>query len=65
MKSNMGSTDRIIRIVLGLIIVGVGFYFKSWWGAVGIIPLATAGIGWCPLYCPLKISTKGKSADAS
>ena len=53
----MGSADRAIRLVIGLVIIGVGIGMKSWWGAIGIIPLATAGIGWCPLYCPLKIDT--------
>lgn len=57
MKCNVGKTDKIFRIIVGLIIIGAGFYFKSWWGAVGIIPLATGLIGWCPLYVPLKINT--------
>lgn len=60
----MGSADRAIRLVIGLVIIGVGIGMKSWWGAIGIIPLATAGIGWCPLYCPLKIDT-GSSPKSS
>jgi sulfite exporter TauE/SafE len=57
MKRNIGRTDRIIRIVLGVVLIALGFYFSSWWGAIGLIPLATAAIGWCPLYAPFKIST--------
>lgn len=57
MKRNVGSVDRIIRVVLGLVLIGLGVYFSSWWGAIGIIPLATAAIGWCPLYVPFGLST--------
>ena len=57
MKKNVGTADRIIRIVLGLAIIGVGIGWKSWWGALGIVPLATAAIGWCPAYLPFGIST--------
>ena len=57
MKKNIGKIDKIVRIVIGAGITIAGVYFKSWWGLVGIIPLATALIGTCPLYCPLGIST--------
>lgn len=60
MKKNVGGIDRGLRIVAGLVIGGVGIYFHSWWGLVGIIPLATGLIGWCPCYCPLKMSTTGE-----
>lgn len=58
MKANMGKTDKIIRVILGIAIVALGVYFKSWWGAIGLIPLLTATISWCPLYAPFKISTR-------
>jgi hypothetical protein len=58
MKSNMGKADKVIRIVVGLAIVAAGIYFKTWWGLVGIIPIFTAIINWCPLYFPFGISTK-------
>lgn len=57
MKQNVGSIDRIIRVVLGLVIIALGFYFNSWLGAIGIIPLFTAAVGWCPLYMPFGLST--------
>lgn len=58
---NIGNTDRIIRIVLGLAIVVLGITFKSWLGLVAIVPLATAAVGTCPLYLPFGISTRGKA----
>ena len=57
MKPNVGGLDKKIRIAAGLIIIAAGAYFQSWWGAVGIVPLATALINWCPAYLPLGIST--------
>ncbi len=60
MKSNVGKTDRIIRIVVGLLIGAAGVVFKSWWGLVGIIPLFTGIIGFCGLYLPFGISTVKK-----
>ena len=57
MKTNIGSTDRIIRIVIGLVILGVGYYFKSWWGLVGLLPIATAVFRFCPGYAPFGFST--------
>jgi len=57
MKNNVGSVDRLIRIILGLLIAIAGVVFDSWWGLIGIIPLATGLFKFCPLYLPLKIST--------
>jgi hypothetical protein len=59
MNANVGDIDRTIRIVLGLAIIAAGVYFKSWWGAVGIVPLLTATIRWCPAYLPFGLSTRG------
>ncbi len=60
MKCNVGRTDRIIRVIIGLGIIWAGFYYEDWRGAIGIIPLATAAMGYCPLYTPFKFSTCGK-----
>lgn len=57
MKTNVGSPDRIIRIIAGLAILAAGYYYQSWWGLIGIVPLGTAAIGWCPAYLPFGIST--------
>lgn len=61
MTCNVGKTDRIIRVIVGVAIAALGFYFKSWWGLLAVIPLFTAAIGYCGLYVPLKISTVKKN----
>ncbi len=64
MKKNVGSTDKIIRYILGIIILILGLIFHTWWGLIGLIPIFTAVIGWCPVYVPLKISTtKGEKKE--
>jgi len=63
MTCNMGTTDRIVRLVIGVAIAALGFYFKSWWGLLAVIPLATAALGFCGLYVPFKISTLKKKKD--
>jgi hypothetical protein len=57
MKCNVGKTDRIIRVIVGVGIIAIGVYLKSWWGAIGVIPIITATIGWCPAYLPFGISS--------
>jgi len=60
MKKNVGSTDKMIRIVLGIVITALDIYFKSWSGLVAIVPLATAFMNWCPAYSLLGISSDKK-----
>lgn len=60
MTRNVGQTDRILRIVAGILIIAAGVYSQSWLGLIGIIPLFTGATGWCPLYTPLRISTVGE-----
>jgi len=59
MKRNVGGADRAIRIAAGIVIIAIGFYCKSWWGLVGIVPLATGIVGFCGLYPLFGISTCG------
>ncbi|MCD0421097.1 DUF2892 domain-containing protein [Rubrivivax sp. JA1024] len=62
MKSNVGGIDRILRIVLGLALIGMTLAgFIGVWGWVGVVPLLTGAVGFCPLYplfgfstCPVK-----------
>jgi hypothetical protein len=61
MKCNIGRTDKIIRLIVGLTIIGIGFYFKTWWGAIGLLPLMTVVTGFCGLYKILGISTVCKT----
>jgi hypothetical protein len=57
MKKNIGRNDKIARIILGILIIVLGIVYNSWWGLIGVIPLATAFINFCPLYLPFGIST--------
>jgi len=61
MKCNVGKTDRIIRVIIGLAIIWAGFYYEEWWGLIGIIPLVTAAIGYCPAYTFFRFSTCRKN----
>ncbi|WP_315705731.1 MULTISPECIES: DUF2892 domain-containing protein [unclassified Bradyrhizobium] len=64
MTQNVGKTDRLIRLVVGLAVLSLVFVGpKTLWGLLGLIPLGTALIGWCPPYAMLGINTCGaKSA---
>ena len=57
MKRNVGKIDQIVRIVIGAGMIAAGVFFESWWGAIGIVPIITGAVGWCPAYLPLGIST--------
>ena len=57
MTQNVGSTDRLIRIGLAIVIAALGVYFQSLLGLIALVPLGTALIGWCPAYVPLGIRT--------
>lgn len=58
MKQNVGSIDQVIRLVIGLGALSLIFVGpKSWWGLLGLVPLATAAVGFCPLYRIVGIST--------
>lgn len=57
MKKNVGSLDRVLRWVIGSVIIALGILFQSWWGLLGILLLLTGSIGWCPLYLPFGLST--------
>ncbi len=56
----MGNTDRIIRGVLGLLVIAAGVYFSSWFGLIGVIFIGTAAFKFCPAYLPFKFSTEEK-----
>ncbi len=57
MKTNVGKADRVARVIIGVVILSLGFWFKSWLGLIGIVPIFTAAIGWCPAYLPFGINT--------
>jgi hypothetical protein len=58
MSKNVGGIDRILRIVVGLALIGLTLAgIIGMWGWIGVVPLATAAIGWCPAYLPFGIKT--------
>jgi hypothetical protein len=58
MTSNIGSLDRILRVILGLGLLSLIFIGpKTLWGLVGLVPLGTALVGFCPAYRLLGLST--------
>ena len=62
MKANVGGIDRILRVVLGVVLIALTLTGTiGVWGWIGVVPLATAAFGFCPLYtligfssCPMK-----------
>lgn len=60
MTRNVGTIDRAARVVLGLVLLSLVFVGpQTNWGWLGLVPLATAVIGWCPPYALFGISTCG------
>jgi len=58
MKKNIGGAERIIRIVAGIAILSLAFVGpKTAWAYLGIVPLATGLMGWCPPYALFGFST--------
>jgi len=64
MTKNIGGIDRKIRVIVGLAIIGAGVFYNNIWGAVGIVPLGTALIGWCPPYAIFGISSCSVKSDS-
>ncbi|MBK1727485.1 YgaP family membrane protein [Halorhodospira neutriphila] len=58
LNRNMGTADRTIRAVVGLILIALAFVGpQTAWGWIGLIPLATAAVGVCPAYMPFGLKT--------
>ncbi|MBL8997671.1 MAG: DUF2892 domain-containing protein [Gemmatimonadales bacterium] len=58
MATNMGTFDRGLRVIVGvfllsLVVVGP----RTLWGLVGLVPIGTALVGWCPLYALFGLTT--------
>ncbi|PLW79161.1 YgaP family membrane protein [Cohaesibacter celericrescens] len=61
MTVNVGSLDRVLRIVVGVALLSMMFIGpKTMWGLIGIIPLATGLMRSCPLYSIFGLNTCGK-----
>ena len=68
MKANVGNADRVIRIVAGILILSAVFLVEGnarWFGLIGIVPLATALIRWCPAYGLLGMNTCGTASKTA
>ena len=58
MNANVGNADRILRIVAGIILISLVFVGpKTVWGWVGLVPLITGFIRWCPAYTLFGLNT--------
>lgn len=57
MQCNVGGIDRVLRLILGVVIVGTGAALGSWLGVIGVIPLLTGLTGRCPSYLLFGFST--------
>jgi hypothetical protein len=63
MQANIGKTEKIIRIIVGVAIIVAGVIFQSWWGAIGAIPLITGLIDYCPAWSIFGINTCKTAQD--
>jgi hypothetical protein len=50
MKKNVGGIDRILRLVIGLVIMAVAVYYRAWWGVFGLIIFLTGAMSRCTVY---------------
>ncbi len=57
MTTNVGGIDRVLRIVVGLALIVWAATGGPDWAWIGVVPLATGAIGWCPVYLPFGIKT--------
>ena len=68
MKANVGGVDKILRIVVGLGLLSLIFILEGnarWWGLVGMVPLATGLINFCPLYAFLGFNSSPAKDNAA
>ena len=57
MKTNRGGADKILRIVAGIALLAWAVFGGPVWAWIGIVPLATGLLGWCPAYTMLGMNT--------
>ncbi len=62
LTTNEGAADRAVRVLLGIALLTLAFVGpKTHWGYVGLLPLATGFVGFCPLYSALRLTTAKRS----
>ena len=57
MSTNVGTVDRALRAGVGLVLLGLALLGGHWWGWIGVVPLVTAFVGFCPAYKLIGLST--------
>jgi len=60
MQTNVGSADKVIRVIIGVGLLSLVFILEGnvrWFGLIGIMPILTALMGWCPAYALLGMRT--------
>jgi len=68
MKINVGMVDKVVRIALGLGLLSLTFLLDGnarWLGLIGIVPLVTGAVGYCPLYAILGLNTCSAKTTAA
>jgi hypothetical protein len=60
MTLNMGGLDRVVRVVVGVGFVSWALLGGPVWAWIGVLPLVTAAIGYCPAYVPFGFSTRAR-----
>jgi Inner membrane protein YgaP-like, transmembrane domain len=63
MSANVGGIDKVLRVALGVVLVGLTLTdVIGIWGWIGIIPLVTGLVSWCPLYPLIGLNTRGSKS---
>jgi len=57
LKKNVGYMDSIIRVIFGALILSMGLFYDSYWGFIGLIPVISGAISFCPIYRMMRVST--------
>ena len=60
---NEGRMDRAVRVLIGIAVIVWGIMTSNWLGAIGVVPLLTGLIGWCPLYAMIGLNTGCKTKE--
>jgi Protein of unknown function (DUF2892) len=64
MGANVGTIDRALRVIAGLVVLSLFFFVEGpnrWWGLIGFVPLVSGVVGWCPAYLPFGINTRKRA----
>jgi len=68
MNPNIGSTDRLLRIAVGVVVLALFFVLDGnarWLALIGIVPVATGLFRWCPAYALFGVDTCGNASKSA